>query len=347
MRLVRVGSFHAPIYAAAPRADRQRVFVVERSGRIMVVRNGRKLRRPFLSIRRKVSVGGERGLLSMAFAPDYASSGRFYVDYTDNSGDIRVVQYRRSSNPDRAAAGSARNVIRIEHSQFTNHNGGQLQFGPDGYLYIGVGDGGSEGDPNNTGQNLGTLLGKILRIGPHAGGGYGIPRGNPFTGSGRRAEIYAYGLRNPWRFSFDRASGALSIGDVGQDRFEEIDYEPKGRGAGRNFGWSHIEGDSRFKRGSTPNYAPPVLVRSHSGAGFCAIVGGYVVRDRSLGGLYGRYVYGDLCNSRLFAVRLRAGHASGNRALAPRVSNLVSFGEDGRGRIYAVSMNGPVYRLGG
>ena len=345
VHLLRIGSFAAPIYVAAPPGDASRVFVVERAGRIVVVRGGRKLRTPFLDIRGRVSEGGERGLLSMAFAPDYATSGRFYVYYTDNSGDIRVVQFRRSSNPDRALRGSARNVIRIEHSQFNNHNGGQLEFGPDGLLYVGVGDGGSEGDPNNTGQNLGTLLGKILRIDPHAGGGYGIPSGNPFSGSGRRSEIYAYGLRNPWRFSFDRATGALAIGDVGQDRFEEIDYESRGAALGKNFGWSHFEGFRRFKSGSTPTYAPPVLVRSHA-AGFCAIVGGYVVRDGS-SSLNGRYVYGDLCNSRLYSVRLHSGGASGNRALPVRVGNLVSFGEDARGRVYAVSLSGPVYRLTG
>jgi glucose/arabinose dehydrogenase len=347
VHLVRIGGFSAPIDVAAPRGDNARVFVVERAGRIKVVRSGRKLGRPFLDIRGKVSEGGERGLLSMAFAPDYATSGRFYVCYTDNGGDLRVVEYRRSSSPDRARAGSARNIIRIEHSQFTNHNGGQIQFGPDGLLYIGVGDGGSEGDPNNTGQNRGTLLGKILRIDPRPGGGFGVPRGNPFSGGGGRPEIYAYGFRNPWRFSFDRRTGALAVGDVGQDKFEEIDYARKGRARGRNFGWSHFEGNSRYKGGSTPSYTRPVLVRSHSGDGFCAIAGGYVVRDRSLGSLFGRYVYGDLCNPRLYSVRLRAGHASGNHAIGVRVKNLVSFGEDARGRVYAVSLNGSVYRLAG
>ncbi|HEY2599937.1 MAG TPA: PQQ-dependent sugar dehydrogenase [Thermoleophilaceae bacterium] len=347
MHLVKVGSFSSPIYVAAPKGDTKRVFVVERAGRIVIVSGGHKLGRPFLDVRSKVSGGGERGLLSMAFAPDYATSGHFYVDYTDTTGDIRVVQYTRSSNPDRALAGSGRSIIRIEHSQFSNHNGGQLEFGPDGMLYIGVGDGGSEDDPNNTGQNLGTLLGKILRIDPHPGGGYGIPSGNPFNGAGQRREIYAYGLRNPWRFSFDSANGALVIGDVGQNKYEEIDYEKKGAALGRNFGWSHFEGFSRFKSGATPNYAPPVLVRSHSGNGFCAIVGGYVVRDHSLGGLYGRYVYGDDCNTGLFSVRLSPGHASGNRSTGLHVNTLDSFGVDGRGRIYAVSLNGPVYRLAG
>jgi Glucose / Sorbosone dehydrogenase len=347
VHLVEIGRFSAPIYVAAPPGDGSRVFVVERGGRIVVVRRGHKLRTPFLDIRGRVSQGGERGLLSMAFAPDYARSGRFYVDYTDRGGDIRVVQFRRSSNPDRALRGSARNVIRIEHSRFSNHNGGQLQFGPDGFLYIGVGDGGSENDPDNRGQNLGTLLGKILRVDPHAGGGYGIPSGNPFQGAGQPREVYAYGLRNPWRFSFDRSTGALAIGDVGQNRFEEIDYEPSGAALGKNFGWSHFEGFSHFKSGPTPNYAPPVLVRSHSADGFCAIVGGYVVRNLATRGLNGRYVYGDLCNSRLFSVRLRAGHASGNRALPVRVRNLVSFGQDASGRVYAVSLSGPVYRLTG
>src|SRR5919204_225834 len=223
-RAMRSSCGSSPIYVAAPPGDTARMFVVERAGRIVVVRNGHKLRTPFLDIRGRVSGGGERGLLSMAFAPDYATSGRFYIDYTDNSGDVRVVQFQRSANPDRALRGSARNIIKIEHSQFNNHNGGQIEFGAAGDLYIRVGDGGSEGDPAGTGQNLGTLLGKILRIDPHPGGGYGIPSGHPFSGPGRRAEIYAYGLRNPWRFSFDLATDALAIGDVGQDRFEEIDY---------------------------------------------------------------------------------------------------------------------------
>jgi glucose/arabinose dehydrogenase len=346
LHLARVGNFASPIYATAPPGDSHRLFVVERGGRIVVLHNGHRLRRPFLDISGQVSGGGERGLLSMAFAPDYARSGRFYVDFTDRTGDIRVVGYRRGKNANRALAGSARDVITIPHRQFSNHNGGQLQFGPDRMLYIGVGDGGSEDDPANHGQNLGTLLGKLLRIDPRPGGGYSIPRGNPFRGPGERPEIYDYGLRNPWRFSFDRSTGALVIGDVGQDRFEEIDYEPRGAGAGRNFGWSHFEGRARFKGGATPHYAPPVLVRPHS-AGFCAIVGGYVARGGAPRALRGRYVYGDLCNSRLFSVRLRRGHASGDRALPMRVGNLVSFGQDARGRLYAVSMSGPVYRLAG
>ena len=211
-----------------------------------------------------------------------------------------------------------------------------------------LGDGGSEGDPLGNGQNLGTWLGKILRIDPNAAGGraYSIPSGNPFTSQrGDRPEIYAYGLRNPWRFSFDRVTGDLAIGDVGQDKFEEIDFEGKGKAAGLNFGWKGYEGFRRYSsvpvRGA---YAPPVLVRSHS-SGFCAIVGGYVVRDRSLPGLYGRYLYGDNCNKGIYSVKLRPGHATGARTLPVHVNGLSSFGEDARGRIYLASLSGAVYRL--
>ena len=347
-RLVRIGNFSAPVYVAGAPGDNSRVFVVEQAGRIMVVKNGRQLATPFLDIRGDVSSGGERGLLSMAFAPDYARSGKFYIYYTDRGGNIRVQELRRSTNPDRADLASRRQVLFQDHSSFPNHNGGQLQFGPDGDLYVGLGDGGSEGDPLGNGQNLGTWLGKILRIDPNASGGraYSIPSGNPFTSQrGDRPEIYAYGLRNPWRFSFDRVTGDIAIGDVGQDKFEEIDFEAKGKAAGLNFGWKGYEGFRRYSsvpvRGA---YAPPVLVRSHR-SGFCAIVGGYVVRDRSLPGLYGRYLYGDNCNKGIYSVKLRPGRATGARTLPVHVSGLNSFGEDARGRIYLASLSGAVYRL--
>jgi hypothetical protein len=348
--LVRIGSFSSPVYVTAPPGDASRLFVVEQAGRIRVVKNGRTLAQPFLDIRGDVSSGGERGLLSMAFAPNYSSSGKFYVYYTDRGGNIRVQELRRSADPDRADMSSRRQVLFQDHAQFPNHNGGQLQFGPDGDLYLGLGDGGGAGDQSNHAQNLGTWLGKILRIDPTASGGrpYSIPSSNPFVGrSGVRGEIYAYGLRNPWRFSFDRRTGALQIGDVGQDKFEEIDFEPKGRAAGLDFGWRGFEGFRRYS--STPvsgRYAPPVLVRSHS-AGFCAIIGGYVVRDRSLGSLYGRYLYGDDCNPGVYSVKLRAGHASGQRTLPFKVRQMSSFGEDARGRIYVTSLAGGVYRLAG
>jgi hypothetical protein len=216
---------------------------------------------------------------------------------------------------------------------------------------MGFGDGGGAGDPDRNAQNLGVLLGKLLRIAPRAGGGYSIPRSNPFRGRpGARGEIFAYGLRNPYRFSFDRSRGGLVIGDVGQGAVEEVDYVPRARGSrsprgGQNFGWPAFEGRSRFGVGSAPGHVPPIHQRTH-GQGFCSITGGYVVRDRALGrGLYGRYVYGDLCDPVLRVVSFAGGRASGDRALGPRVSQLVSFGEDGRGRIYALSLDGPVYRL--
>ncbi len=345
--LQRIGVFSQPVYLASSPGDPHRLFVVERAGRIIVLVRGRRQARPFLDISGKVnSGGGEQGLLSLAFAPDYKTSHRFFVYYTDGSNNIRIVEYRRArSNPNRADASSARTVLAIDHHAETNHNGGQLQFGPDGDLYIGVGDGGSEGDPHNYGQNTDVLLGKLLRIAPRPAGGYTIPAGNPFARAhGRRPEIWAYGLRNPWRFSFDRRTGDLIIGDVGQDTEEEIDFARRGHGAGANYGWSIFEGDRRYKPGSARGAVRPALVGLHSD-GYCAIIGGYVVRDRALRSLYGRYLFGDNCKPQINSVRLSAGHARGNRATGLSVSSLSAFGQDDAGHIYAVSLAGPVYRF--
>ena len=342
VRLRSIGRFSEPIYVTSPPGDTHRLFVVQRGGSVVVLRDGRRAG-TFLHV--STTTDGERGLLSMAFAPDYAQSGLVYVYYTDPSGTIRVDEFHAGPNANRVDPGSQRNVLSIPHPE-SNHNGGQLEFGPDGLLYIGVGDGGSEGDPNRYGQNLGVLYGKILRIDPRASGGtpYTVPGDNPFVGrSGARPEIYAFGLRNPWRFSFDRSTGALVIGDVGQDQFEEVDYEPKGRGAGANFGWSVFEGRSPYNPGSAPGAVPPVLQHTHA-SGWCSMIGGYVVRDPSVPGLRGRYVYGDLCQPRLYVARLRLRSAS-DRRLNLSVSNLVSFGQDAAGHVYAVSLNGPVYRL--
>jgi hypothetical protein len=349
VRLERVGTFDSPVYLTSPPGDRSRQFVVEQDGRVMILRDGRKLDAPFLDIRGLVTSGGEQGLLSLAFAPDYADSGRFYVYYTDNAGDQRIVEYRRSGQ-DRADPGSARLVLRMADSE-SNHNGGLLLFGPDGLLYVGTGDGGGGGDQHGrrgNAQNLGSLLGKILRIDPRAGGGrpYQVPAGNPFAGrSGARGEIYAYGLRNPWRFSFDRSTGDLAIGDVGQNEFEEIDFVRRGRGRGANFGWRPFEGRSRYAQGeSAPGHVPPVIVRRHSD-GSCSITGGVVVRDRRLVGLRGRYVFGDYCKGRLQSARLAPGRAREVRRMSLRVSSVSSFGEDAQGRVYALSLDGPVYRF--
>jgi glucose/arabinose dehydrogenase len=345
LHLVKVGSFDTPTFVQGPPGDSSRLMVVEQAGRIRVVRGGRVLRAPFLDIRRDVSSGGERGLLSMAFAPDYTTSGVFYVYYTDRAGDVRIDALGASG--DRADLSTRRNIITIPHSHFPNHNGGQLQFGPDGKLYAGIGDGGSEGDPNRNGQKLSTLLAKLIRIDPSPRGRYRVPAGNPFAGrSGARPEIWAYGLRNPYRFSFDRQTGDLVIADVGQNEIEEVNFAPRGRGggAGANYGWSVYEGRHRYHGGSAPGNVFPVLQKLHSD-GWCAIIGGYVVRDRALKGLYGRYLYGDNCKTGIRSVKLSPGHASGDRRVSLAVPALSSFGEDARGRVYVTSLNGQVYRL--
>jgi glucose/arabinose dehydrogenase len=344
LRLIKIGTFATPTFVQAPPGDSSRLMVVEQAGRIRVVSGGRILRQPFLDIRSSVSSGGERGLLSMAFAPDYATSHLFYVYFTDRSGNNRIQQFRTSS-ADRADPSSRRNVLTIAHHAFPNHNGGQLEFGPDGMLYAGIGDGGSEGDPNRNGQKLSTLLAKLIRIEPKPGGGYSVPAGNPFLNrSGARPEIYSYGLRNPYRFSFDRLTGELTIADVGQDEIEEVDFAAKGKAAGANYGWSVWEGRHRYNSGSAPGAVFPVIQQFHSN-GWCAIIGGYVAREKSLKSLYGRYVYGDNCKTGIRSAKLSPGSASGDRSTGLAVPALSSFGEDAQGRVYATSLSGPVYRL--
>jgi glucose/arabinose dehydrogenase len=349
-RLTPVGRFDAPVYVTQAPGDRRRLFVVEQAGRIRVIRDGRTLRAPFLDIGPLVRAGGEQGLLSVAFAPDYATGGRFYVDYTDRDGDTRVVEYRRVRSPDRADAGSARQVL-FQPQPEANHNGGLLLFGPDGLLYVGLGDGGGGYDRHGrigNAQDLGTWLGKILRIDPRAHGRrpYTAPSDNPFVGrTGARPEIYAWGLRNPWRFSFDRRTGDLTIGDVGQDEVEEVDFVSRGRGAGANFGWRAWEGRHRIDGGLRVRDAiGPVLEYTHASGG-CSVTGGYVVRDRRLPALAGTYVYADFCGGEVRSARLHAGGAAAARSLRLSVPGVTSFGEDLAGRIYVVSQSGPVYRL--
>jgi glucose/arabinose dehydrogenase len=282
----------------------------------------------------------------MAFSPDYESNGLFYVDYTDNEGDSRIVEYSAADGV--ADPGSARELMRVDQP-FPNHNGGLVLFGPDGDLYVGFGDGGSAADPDRNGQDLSTLLGKILRIDPEPDGDrpYTVPADNPFAGdAGARGEIFAYGLRNPWRFSFDPRTRDLAIGDVGQDAFEEIDYVDFAQAGGANFGWSAFEGKARFNEDQPADDAiPPVLVASHED-GNCSITGGLVVRDPRLTGLDGRYVYGDLCKGELRSFEPAPEEpARDDRPVGPQVPRLASFGTDNANRVYAVSIDGPVYRL--
>ncbi len=348
MRLVEIGEFEQPLYVTQPPGEDRELYVVEKGGRIVRVENGRPAGEPFLDLSGEVSTGSEQGLLSMAFAPDHSRSGRFYVNFTDTQGDTRIQEFRRAADdPGRADPATRRELLRIDQP-FDNHNGGLLLFGPDDLLYVGTGDGGSAGDPMRNGQDLSTLLGKILRIDPGPAGGrpYRIPASNPFVDEpGARGEIYSYGLRNPWRFTFDRVGGALSIGDVGQDAVEEIDLVSRGEGRGANFGWSAFEGSDPLNSDQeAPGHTPPVLTYPLDGA--CSVTGGYVVRDESLRSLYGRYLYADFCLGELRSFPATPDEeASDDRALGPTVPQLSSFGEDNRGRIYVVSLDGPVYRL--
>jgi glucose/arabinose dehydrogenase len=346
--LKRIGSFDAPVYVTGAPGFPQLLFVVEQPGRILVLQGGRQ--RTFLDIRGLVGYGGEEGLLSVAFPPDYARSKRFYVYYTDEAGDIRVDEFRRRTAT-RAAFGSRRPVIQIPHPVNSNHNGGQLQF-LGNLLYFGTGDGGAGGDPPNNAQNKEVLLGKLLRIDPRASGGrpYSAPSSNPFVGKAGRDEIYSYGLRNPFRFSFDTTHGQprIAIGDVGQDEFEELDYLTVGRANGANFGWDAFEGFSEYG-GGTPDpggTVKPIFAYGRSrGGGSCTIIGGYVVRDRRLRALRGRYVYADLCEGQIRALTPGLKRARGDRKLGLRVESPSSFGEDQRGRLYVASLEGPVFRL--
>jgi glucose/arabinose dehydrogenase len=339
-----LGVFDSPDYVAQPPGGNGLVFIVEKAGTIRVMRNGEPLDRPFLNINDRVQQKVESGLSSMAFDPGYSHNGRFYVFYTRHDGNNEVDAFTRSEKSDaRAVRSSRRPVIVIHHPDTGQHNGAQLQFGSDGHLYISSGDGG-QGFGRNA-ANLHNLLGKILRIDPSPGGSYRIPSDNPLVGKPGRDEIFSWGLRNPWRFSFDLTSGRIAIGDVGQNRFEEVDYEPIKDARGANFGWPDHEGNHVH---STNHPAPgppvpPIYTYKH-GPG-CAVIGGYVVRDPSLGDLYGRYLYADLCTGEIHSFRPSLGGASDDQPLGLTLSHPSSFGQGPDGRIYVASIAGPVYRL--
>ncbi len=359
---VRVASgLSNPLHVAAPPLDPRRVFVVEQDGRIRVIKDGILLPTAFLAIENKVRFGGEQGLLSVAFHPDYENNGRFFVYYNNTDGDITIARYQVSGNPDLADDTSEKILLTIDHQFAGNHNGGQLAFGPDGYLYAGTGDGGGGGDPLESGQNLMTMLGKHLRIDVDVDSPpyYAMPAGNPFPGAGDPFNlIWAYGLRNPWRFSFDRATGELYTADVGQDSWEEVDVQPAGVG-GLNYGWNVFEGRHCFD--PTPNptcpdpptgYTMPVLEYDH-GQG-CSITGGFVYRGCALPDLRGTYFYSDYCSA---FIRTFSGVSGGDaQNLDDRTADLdppgalsidsvTSFGEDARGELYIVDQGGEVFKI--
>jgi glucose/arabinose dehydrogenase len=346
LELARVGGFDAPVYVDDAPGSSKLLFVVEQPGSIRVVKNGKTLKRDFLDIRDRVQYGGEEGLLSVAFDPGYARNRRFYVYYVNQGGNIEVDGFRRQRNSaTRAKASSREKVIEIAHPVQSNHNGGQLQFGPDGHLYLGTGDGGSGGDPEGNAQSRNSLLGKLLRIDPRKNGGYSVPKSNPFR-SGGKGEIYALGLRNPYRFSFDRRSGDIYIGDVGQELWEEVDRASQGNLAGANFGWDIFEGDHDFEGGGAPpKYRPPIFeYSSANGTNNCSITGGYVVRDASLPALEGRYLYADFCGGVLRSFDpSNPGSSDGPTGL--ELGQVSSFGEGRDGRIYVASLEGGVYRV--
>ena len=337
MGLKQVGRFESPVYVTGAPGFPKLLFVVEQGGAVQVLRDGRRLGRPFLDIADLISSGGERGLLSIAFPPDYRQSRRFYVYYTDRRGAISIDEFKRR-NATRAARGSRHAVVRIPHPVNANHNGGQLQFLGD-LLYFGTGDGGSGGDPPNNAQNRHSRLGKLLRIDPRR--------------AGAKPRVYSYGLRNPFRFSFDTVSAKqprIAIGDVGQNRFEELDYTTVAAAHGANFGWDAFEGFAPYEdeNSGTPDpggTVKPIFAYPHSRGGSCSIIGGYVVADRHLPSLYRRYVYADLCEGELRSLVPHLRHAGGDRKLGLSVPDPTSFGEDDRHRLYVCSLAGPVYRL--
>jgi glucose/arabinose dehydrogenase len=355
VKLTVVAHVSAPLLVTSPNDGTHRLFIVEKGGQIRVVSNGVLLAGDFLNLSGAVSKGDEQGLLGLAFHPSFRTNHKFYVNYTDLSGNTVIREYRASTtSPNRTLAGSGRTILRIAQP-YPNHNGGMLAFGPDGYLYIGMGDGGSEGDPGNRAQSLSTLLGKMLRIdvnGTSAGRQYRIPSTNPYVGRTGLDEIWQSGLRNPWRFSFDRATGNLWIGDVGQDRYEEVDRAVRtstGDARGANWGWRVMEGFHCYipANCSTAGKRLPLLEYTHAVNGRCAITGGYVYRGARIASLRGWYVYGDYCSGEVFAVPSTAGSRPAPVTLFGAGSGrmISSFGQDAYGELYVCDLRGTVYRI--
>ena len=329
----------APVFLTQPLND-GRIFVVEQAGRIRVIRDGVLQTTPFLDIRSRVLSGGERGLLSVAFHPNYATNHYFYVYFTtQTNGDIRIERFTTTSNPEVADPTTSKLIITAPHSTYNNHNGGLVSFGPDGMLYAGLGDGGGGGDPLGNGQNFNSLLGSLLRLDVDHGDPYAIPSDNPFVGqANRRGEIWAKGLRNPWRYAFDPTTNLLYIADVGQDAHEEVDVEPTNSG-GLNYGWNIMEGASCYNAStcSQTGLTMPVIDYGHNGP--CSITGGYVYRGSAIPGIRGHYFYSDYCAGFLKSFRYQNGTAVDQKDWGLTNSSVTSFGLDFAGELYMMSGN--------
>ncbi|MGI9658742.1 MAG: PQQ-dependent sugar dehydrogenase [Gaiellaceae bacterium] len=330
VRIVEIASgYDSPVHVTAPRNERNRLYVVEQRGVIRVIENGRKRAAPFLDIHTIVGCCGERGLLSVAFHPQYKKNRKFYVNYTDRNGDTQIVEYRSNG---RKAIKRSRRVLMTLRQPFGNHNGGQIAFAPNGRLYVGTGDGGDGGDPGNVSQKLNSKLGKMLAINVNKKGSAPV--------------IKALGLRNPWRFSFDRKTGALYIGDVGQNAFEEIDFVPKSKKGLLNFGWDAFEGNADFEPGNLNSAGSLIAPIATYGRGDgCSVTGGHVYRGKKVPAMTGRYFYGDFCQGTIWSLKVVNGKARGKRKHAFNVSSLSSFGENARGELFMTSLGGSIYRL--
>jgi glucose/arabinose dehydrogenase len=342
-----------PVFATSARDGTGRIFIVEQTGKIKILKNGVVRSTPFLNLTSQVSRGGEQGLLGLAFHPNFKTNRKLYVNFTNLNGNTVIREYRASAtNPNVVATSTMRRIVKI-YQPYTNHNGGMLAFGPDGYLYIGMGDGGGAGDPGNRAQSTGTLLGKLLRIdvnGTTATRAYRIPSGNPYVGVAGADEIWQLGLRNPWRFSFDRATGNLWIGDVGQAAYEEVDRAVRtssGAGKGVNWGWRVLEGTHCYSPSTGCNTAGktmPLLDYDHAN-GRCAVTGGYVYRGSAIPVLRGGYVFADYCSGEIWVVPASASAPASKVRLLDTNLLISSFGENARGELLVTDLNGRVYRI--
>jgi glucose/arabinose dehydrogenase len=339
-----VGGFSNPAFLATPPGD-SRLFVSDLDGRVWIIENGERLATPFLDISDDVRSGGEQGLLGFAFHPDYNTNGYFYVSYSvEPDGDTQIERYSVSGDPNVAQPNPDRVIFTLDQPS-SNHNGGQITFGPDGMFYIALGDGGGGGDPGGNGQNPNTLLGSLLRIDVDGGNPYSVPANNPFVGSAGMDEIWAYGLRNPWRFSFDRVDGYIYIADVGQNTWEEVNAVASSTG-GINYGWNTMEGMHCFGAGTCDmsGLTLPVLEYDHLDG--CSVTGGYVYRGAAMPALQGHYFYSDWCAGFLRSFRLAGAAATDQREWdVGDIGRVLSFGEDDDGELYVLSGNGNVYRI--